>query len=86
MPQLAGIFSHVIVDVSSIKFLCIRWFSKGKLFLSTHANLTWPKLLFPSYACDLYSYCPVYWIRDNSFSAIEKNVNPKYANINAYPI
>ncbi|KAL6660433.1 hypothetical protein ACP70R_001979 [Stipagrostis hirtigluma subsp. patula] len=29
MPQLAGIFSHVIVDVSSITALCIRWFPKG---------------------------------------------------------
>ncbi|KAL6652995.1 hypothetical protein ACP70R_011920 [Stipagrostis hirtigluma subsp. patula] len=28
MPQLAGIFSHVIVDVSSITALCIRWFPK----------------------------------------------------------
>jgi hypothetical protein len=85
MQQLAGIFSHVIVDVSSIKVLCIRWFSKGKLFLSTHANLTWPSYYFHPMLVT-YSYCPVYWIRDNSFSAIEKNVNPKYANINAYPI
>jgi hypothetical protein len=46
MPQLAGIFSHVIVDVSSIKALCIRWFPKGKLFFSTHANLTWPSYCF----------------------------------------
>ncbi|KAG8063999.1 hypothetical protein GUJ93_ZPchr0004g40070 [Zizania palustris] len=28
MPQLAAIFSHVIVDVSSIKALCMRWFPK----------------------------------------------------------
>ncbi|OEL19730.1 Oligoribonuclease, partial [Dichanthelium oligosanthes] len=28
MPQLAGIFSHVIVDVSSITALCVRWFPK----------------------------------------------------------
>ncbi|KAM3386245.1 hypothetical protein ACQJBY_009711 [Aegilops geniculata] len=28
MPQLAGIFPHVIVDVSSITALCIRWFPK----------------------------------------------------------
>ncbi|XP_048557145.1 oligoribonuclease isoform X2 [Triticum urartu] len=34
MPQLAGIFPHVIVDVSSITALCIRWFPKGKLFFS----------------------------------------------------
>nr|CAB3486638.1 unnamed protein product [Digitaria exilis] len=30
MPQLAGIFSHVIVDVSSITALCGRWFPKEK--------------------------------------------------------
>ncbi|TVU13500.1 hypothetical protein EJB05_40559, partial [Eragrostis curvula] len=30
MPQLAGIFSHVIVDVSSITALCIRWFPKER--------------------------------------------------------
>ncbi|CAN6234547.1 unnamed protein product [Urochloa humidicola] len=30
MPQLAGIFSHVIVDVSSITALCSRWFPKEK--------------------------------------------------------
>nr|GEX48301.1 oligoribonuclease-like isoform X1 [Tanacetum cinerariifolium] len=28
MPNLAGIFSHVVVDVSSIKALCFRWFPK----------------------------------------------------------
>ncbi|XP_068640386.1 uncharacterized protein [Aristolochia californica] len=26
MPDLAGLFSHVVVDVSSVKALCIRWF------------------------------------------------------------
>ncbi|KAG8064000.1 hypothetical protein GUJ93_ZPchr0004g38774 [Zizania palustris] len=30
MPQLAAIFSHVIVDVSSIKVLCKHWFPKEK--------------------------------------------------------
>ncbi|KAK8914125.1 Oligoribonuclease [Platanthera zijinensis] len=30
MPCLAGIFPHVLVDVSSITALCIRWFPKGK--------------------------------------------------------
>lgn len=30
MPQLAGIFPHVIVDVSSITALCIRWFPKER--------------------------------------------------------
>jgi oligoribonuclease (3'-5' exoribonuclease) len=33
MPQLAAIFSHVIVDVSTIMALCIRWYPKGKLYL-----------------------------------------------------
>jgi len=30
MPELAGIFSHVVVDVSSISALCIRWYPKGE--------------------------------------------------------
>ncbi|XP_042394915.1 oligoribonuclease-like [Zingiber officinale] len=30
MPSLAAIFSHVLVDVSSIVALCIRWFPKEK--------------------------------------------------------
>ncbi|KAH9625074.1 hypothetical protein KSS87_010564, partial [Heliosperma pusillum] len=30
MPDLASIFSHVLVDVSSIKALCIRWYPRGK--------------------------------------------------------
>lgn len=28
MPDLASLFSHIVVDVSSIKALCIRWFPK----------------------------------------------------------
>ncbi|KAF5206634.1 Oligoribonuclease [Thalictrum thalictroides] len=28
MPDLASIFSHVLVDVSSIKALCIRWYPR----------------------------------------------------------
>ena len=35
MPQLAAIFSHVIVDVSSVMALCMRWYPKGKLNLMT---------------------------------------------------
>ncbi|KAI3829904.1 hypothetical protein L1987_04035 [Smallanthus sonchifolius] len=30
MPDLASLFSHVVVDVSSIKALCARWFPKDK--------------------------------------------------------
>ncbi|XP_076902382.1 oligoribonuclease-like [Bidens hawaiensis] len=30
MPDLASLFSHVIVDVSSINALCARWFPKDK--------------------------------------------------------
>uniref|UniRef100_A0ACD5ZCL2 Uncharacterized protein n=2 Tax=Avena sativa TaxID=4498 RepID=A0ACD5ZCL2_AVESA len=30
MPELAAIFPHVIVDVSSIMALCIRWFPKER--------------------------------------------------------
>ncbi|XP_023731048.1 oligoribonuclease isoform X2 [Lactuca sativa] len=28
MPDLASLFSHVVVDVSSIKALCLRWFPR----------------------------------------------------------
>ncbi|KAL3517921.1 hypothetical protein ACH5RR_020510 [Cinchona calisaya] len=28
MPELAGLFSHVLVDVSSIKALCLRWYPR----------------------------------------------------------
>uniref|UniRef100_A0A5B6YU83 Putative oligoribonuclease-like n=1 Tax=Davidia involucrata TaxID=16924 RepID=A0A5B6YU83_DAVIN len=28
MPDLASLFSHVLVDVSSIKVLCLRWYPK----------------------------------------------------------
>ncbi|XP_042504084.1 oligoribonuclease [Macadamia integrifolia] len=28
MPDLASLFSHVLVDVSSVKALCIRWFPR----------------------------------------------------------
>ncbi|KAI3526400.1 hypothetical protein L1887_05652 [Cichorium endivia] len=28
MPDLASLFSHVVVDVSSVKALCIRWFPR----------------------------------------------------------
>ncbi|XP_059626330.1 uncharacterized protein LOC132269232 isoform X2 [Cornus florida] len=30
MPDLAALFSHVLVDVSSIKALCIRWYPRDK--------------------------------------------------------
>ena len=30
MPRLAAIFSHVIVDVSSIMALCTRWYPKER--------------------------------------------------------
>lgn len=29
MPDLASIFSHVLVDVSSLKALCVRWYPKA---------------------------------------------------------
>jgi oligoribonuclease len=28
MPDLAALFSHVLVDVSSLKALCIRWYPR----------------------------------------------------------
>ncbi|KAL4186971.1 hypothetical protein AMTRI_Chr09g16500 [Amborella trichopoda] len=28
MPTLAGLFSHVLIDVSSVKALCLRWYPK----------------------------------------------------------
>ncbi|KAF8099145.1 hypothetical protein N665_0250s0007 [Sinapis alba] len=30
MPDLAALFSHVLVDVSSVKSLCVRWFPRDK--------------------------------------------------------
>jgi oligoribonuclease len=30
MPDLAALFSHVLVDVSSVKALFIRWYPRGK--------------------------------------------------------
>ncbi|XP_022730230.1 oligoribonuclease-like isoform X2 [Durio zibethinus] len=30
MPDLASLFSHVIVDVSSVRALCIRWYPKDQ--------------------------------------------------------
>ncbi|KAL8531358.1 hypothetical protein ACS0TY_008105 [Phlomoides rotata] len=38
MPDLAALFSHVIVDVSSIKALCIRWYPKDKKKAPQKAN------------------------------------------------
>ncbi|CAH9094025.1 unnamed protein product [Cuscuta europaea] len=29
MPDLANLFSHVLVDVSSVKALCLRWYPRG---------------------------------------------------------
>jgi len=34
MPDLAGLFSHVLVDVSSVAALCSRWFPKGTRLLN----------------------------------------------------
>ncbi|CDY21922.1 BnaC09g00280D [Brassica napus] len=30
MPDLAALFPHVLVDVSSVKSLCTRWFPRDK--------------------------------------------------------
>ncbi|PIN07975.1 Oligoribonuclease (3'-_5' exoribonuclease) [Handroanthus impetiginosus] len=30
MPDLAALFSHIIVDVSSVKALCLRWYPKDR--------------------------------------------------------
>lgn len=30
MANLASLFSHVLVDVSSVKALCLRWYPRGK--------------------------------------------------------
>ncbi|XP_057441569.1 putative disease resistance protein RGA4 [Lotus japonicus] len=30
MPELAGLFPHVLVDVSSVKALCIRWYPRDQ--------------------------------------------------------
>lgn len=36
MPELAAMFPHVLVDVSSVKSLCIRWYPRGKTLLSVY--------------------------------------------------
>ena len=36
MPDLAALFSHVVVDVSSVKALCIRWYPKGEILTLPH--------------------------------------------------
>ncbi|XP_034912036.1 oligoribonuclease isoform X1 [Populus alba] len=38
MPDLAGLFSHVVVDVSSVKALCIRWYPKGNISSNCNRN------------------------------------------------
>ncbi|ONI21209.1 hypothetical protein PRUPE_2G053500 [Prunus persica] len=45
MPDLASLFSHVIVDVSSVKALCIRWYPRVPLGGTGLPNLTQFKLL-----------------------------------------
>ncbi|CAN6461923.1 unnamed protein product [Victoria cruziana] len=43
MPDLAAMFSHVLVDVSSVNALCFRWYPKG----TTSTLLKSTLLLFP---------------------------------------
>ncbi|XP_027330511.1 oligoribonuclease isoform X1 [Abrus precatorius] len=38
MPELASLFSHVLVDVSSVKALCIRWYPKDQKKAPSKAN------------------------------------------------
>ncbi|KAJ8749998.1 hypothetical protein K2173_013913 [Erythroxylum novogranatense] len=38
MPDLAGMFSHIVVDVSSVKALCIRWFPRDHRKAPTKEN------------------------------------------------
>ncbi|KAF7833649.1 oligoribonuclease [Senna tora] len=38
MPELASLFSHVLVDVSSVKALCIRWYPKDQKKAPTKEN------------------------------------------------
>ncbi|XP_028758853.1 oligoribonuclease [Neltuma alba] len=38
MPELAALFSHVLVDVSSVKALCIRWYPKDQRKAPTKEN------------------------------------------------
>ncbi|XP_021832872.1 oligoribonuclease isoform X2 [Prunus avium] len=38
MPDLASLFSHVIVDVSSVKALCIRWYPRDNKKAPTKEN------------------------------------------------
>lgn len=45
MPDLASLFSHVVVDVSSVKALCIRWYPRGKV-LNRYVNYGSPLFKF----------------------------------------
>ncbi|KAL6202692.1 hypothetical protein ACLB2K_026397 [Fragaria x ananassa] len=38
MPDLASLFSHVVVDVSSVKALCIRWYPKDNKKVPSKEN------------------------------------------------
>ncbi|KAI9073114.1 hypothetical protein K1719_044923 [Acacia pycnantha] len=38
MPELAALFSHVLVDVSSVKALCVRWYPKDQRKAPTKEN------------------------------------------------
>lgn len=40
MPELASLFSHVLVDVSSVKALCLRWYPKGNTDLCAYLITT----------------------------------------------
>lgn len=39
MPNLASLFSHVLVDVSSVKTLCVRRFPRAKRLLKRKASI-----------------------------------------------
>lgn len=39
MPNLASLFSHVLVDVSSVKALCLRWYPKDTVCLIRRFSL-----------------------------------------------
>ncbi|XP_055832359.1 oligoribonuclease-like isoform X2 [Solanum dulcamara] len=44
MPNLASLFSHVLVDVSSVKALCFRWYPRGRLLKSKTSTELWMTL------------------------------------------
>ena len=67
MPDLASLFSHVLVDVSSIKALCIRWYPRGKNLISIWIlNFSFVVVSKACWLCFLLSMCLLFLSNSNS--------------------